>query len=171
MLKHSFDLRYVDAPLSRSQLDAIEESFEEQDSSGIDGQKKSQEETIKVTQFARPPSAHEDSPFGFSFTKAKPPQMDFSRKLIHQKSVSTTQEKMQETPVKMPHGVSPSRETSEIRVTSSHFLPSKGMEQSISVDPQPLLGDHHDSVLTRESLVTGSKMPAVRRRCGFLKIS
>lgn len=150
-------------------MDAIEESFEERDSSGIDGHK-SQEESIKVTQFARPQSAHDDSPFGFSFTKAKPPQMDFSRKLIHQKSVSTTQGKMQETPVKMHQGVSPSCETGEIKVTSSHFPPSKGVERSISVDPQPPLGNHHDSVLPRESLVTGSKMPAVRRRCVFLKI-
>lgn len=93
--------------------------------------------------------------------KAKLPPMDFSRKLIHT-SVSTAQEKMQETPVKEPQKFSPSRESSDAKVTSSHFPPSKGMESSVSVDPPTPPGNHQEIVLPRENLVADPKITIVR---------
>lgn len=123
--------------------------------------RESQEESIKVTQFARPPSSHDNSPLGFTFMKAKLPQMDFSRRLI-QTSVAAAQGMTQGTPVKTPQNFSPLCESSDAKVTSSHFPLLKGTDSSASRDPPPPSSNHQETLSTREDLVTSHKKSKVR---------
>lgn len=121
----------------------------------------SQEETITVTQFARPPSSHGDSPVGFTFMKAKLPQMDFSRKLV-QCSVATAQGSTQETPEKTPQNFSPLGGSSDAKVISSHFPLVEGTESSINMNPPPPPVNHQDTVSAREDLVVDPELSNVR---------
>ena len=150
-----------------------------------------QEEPIKVTQFARPALAYDDEPIGFAFTKAKLPQMDFSRKSIGQTTAAKAQEEVLEAPVQRPAEVPPSRDTNVIKVTTSHILPPRGTGFVDSVDLTQGPNDDQgiegtvfvDSVnhsLERsedqgiasqsENLVTGSKLAAVRNPCALLRM-
>lgn len=99
--------------------------------------------------------------------KAKLPQMDFSRKFI-QTSVSAAQGKMQETSVKSPQNFTPLEESSDAKVTSSHFSPSKGIDSSETVHPPPPPGNHQETFLAQEDLIAGPKMSTVR---GFPSLS
>ncbi len=153
---------YADPPLTRSQLDVIEECLEEEDSP-VKARRESHSESIKVTQFARPPSTHDDSPLGFAFTKAKLPQMDFTRKLVQQNPGSKVDTKVLETSVKALQEPPPC-EIRDTRVTSVHFPPSRDLEPSISLDnpPPPLPESHQGSGSSRENVVDDPKMPTVR---------
>lgn len=114
--------------------------------------RKSQGESVKVTQFARPPSSHGDSPVAFTFMKAKLPQMDFSRKLI-QTSVATAQGATQETSVKTPQSFSPLGGSNDAKVTSSHFPLLTSTESSGTLDPPPPPINCQEIISAREKLV------------------
>ena len=95
--------------------------------------------------------------------------MDFGRKLI-QTSVSAAQGDLQETPVRSAQNCPSLGGSSDAKVTSSHFPPSKGME-SISVDPPPPPGDYLEAASAREDVVTGSQMSLVSRLLFFSNFS
>lgn len=96
--------------------------------------------------------------------KAKLPQMDFGRKLV-QTSIPAAQGKSKETSIESPQSVPLSRESSDVKVTCSHFPQSKGMENSVPVDTLAPSDSHQETGLALEDIVAGSKMPIVR---GFI---
>ena len=123
--------------------------------------RKSQGESVKVTQFARPPSSHGDSPAGFTFMKAKLPQMDFSRKLI-QTSVATAQGATQNPPVETPRNFSPSGGSSDAKVISSHFPLLTSTESSGTLDPPLPPANCQETVSGRENSVADPETSEVR---------
>lgn len=155
------NLGLADFRPTRSQLDAIEESLEE-NSPSVKARRKSQEEPMKVTQFARPPSAHGDSPVGFAFMKAKLPQMDFTRKLVQPNSMAKVKEGIEEAPVKTPQNTSSVREIGDNKLTSSHSSPLMNMGGSIPMQYPPAPDKPPNGTSSRKDLGTSPKMPMVR---------
>jgi hypothetical protein len=157
----SSNLGLADFRPTRSSLDANEESLEEE-SSSVKARRKSQEELIKVTQFARPPSAHGDPTVGFAFMKAKPPQMDFTRKLVQKNSLAKVKDNnIEKTPVKTPRNTPPLPEISEIKLTSLHSSPSIEIGSSTSVQCPPPPNTSQINISSREDLGINLKLPMV----------
>ena len=89
----------MDLPSKHSRLEVIHETAEEDEQEPPALlQAQSQQETMKVTQFSRPPSRHEDPFDGFTFTKPKIPQMNFSRKGLETTSISINPMSPQQLP-------------------------------------------------------------------------
>lgn len=103
----------VDLPSKHSRLEVIHETTEEDEQEAPALlQAQSQQETMKVTQFSRPPSRHEDPFDGFTFTKPKIPQMNFSRKSLETTSISMDPKSPQQLPTAQAIKLSNSSTTS-----------------------------------------------------------
>ena len=125
--------------------------------------RESQEESFKVTQFARPPSSHDDSPVAFTFMKPKLPQMDFSRKPT-QNSVAAAQRTTQETSVNTPQQFSPLNAGGNAKAVSSHFPLLKFTQSSVNTDSTPPPVNHQEAVSAREDLVVDPDISNVSSR-------
>lgn len=141
-------------------MDAIEESIEEEGSYEM-ARQKSQEASIKVTQFARPSSPDGALPGGFTFMKPKLPQMDFSRKPVHQTSLPKVQRDLQETSAGMCPELSPVHDAVNNGVKSLHFPPPNGTESAIPANA-PQIRKIQDNDLNQEDLVTCPEIFTVR---------
>lgn len=123
--------------------------------------RESQEESLKVTQFARPPSSHGDSPVGFTFMKAKLPQMDFSRKVV-QTSVATAQGTTGETSPTTPQHFSPLGGNIDAKAIGSHIPILKATQSSVNTNPPTPSNNPQETVLAREDLVVDPEIFTVR---------
>lgn len=123
-------------------MEVIHETTEEdEDEAPALLQAKSRQETVKI---ARPPSSHEDPFDGFTFTKPKIPQLNFSRKNMETSSMPMDQNSLQYLPsaqvIKPSNSsaISPGL-TEKLQSTGIPHNTTNSIQNGVSLVPSPIV--------------------------------